>query len=153
IERTMKERWRRELGLDGWAAPELRRRWQAYVPAHLLPRLHAYEPMLAPLVLTRLRLVEALLRSGYAFTGAERFALVQRDALAAAPERRFTVIVGNPPYASSSSTPPWLMATMGRWKSGLGETKSDLVRDEWKFLRLAEWAAEQVPRAVVGLVL
>ncbi|MDC0674958.1 type ISP restriction/modification enzyme [Nannocystis radixulma] len=152
IERTMKDRWCRELGASCDAA-EVLRRWQAYVPAHLLPRLHAYEPMLAPLVVARLRLADALIRSGYAPTGEEQIGLVQRDALAEAPDRRFTVVVGNPPYASSSSAPAWLVAELQRWRSGLGETKSDLLRDEWKFLRLAEWLAEQVPRAAVGLVI
>ncbi|MCY1064075.1 hypothetical protein OV090_04855 [Nannocystis sp. RBIL2] len=153
IERTMKDRWRRELGVAADDDPAVLQRWRAYVPAHLLPRLHAYEPMLAPLVVARLRLADALIRSGYAPRGEEPCGLVRRDALAQPPERRFTVVLGNPPYASSSSAPGWLVAELRRWKSGLTETKSDLLRDEWKFLRLAEWLAEQVPRAVVGLVI
>ncbi|PCC74404.1 hypothetical protein SAMN02745121_04503 [Nannocystis exedens] len=153
IERTMKDRWRRELGARAAEDPAVLQRWRAYVPAHLLPRLHAYEPMLAPLVVARLRLADALIRSGYTPSGEEPCGLVRRDALAEPPGRRFTVVIGNPPYASSSSAPPWLVGELRRWKSGLSETKSDLLRDEWKFLRLAEWLAEQVPRAVVGLVI
>ncbi|WAS90301.1 type ISP restriction/modification enzyme [Nannocystis punicea] len=153
IERTMKDRWRRELGASGADDPAVLQRWRAYVPAQLLPRVHAYEPMLAPLVVARLRLADALIRSGYVPSGEEPIGLVRRDALAEPPGRRFTVVVGNPPYASSSSAPAWLVAELRRWKSGLSETKSDLLREEWKFLRLAEWLAEQVPRAVVGLVI
>ncbi|MDC0723283.1 type ISP restriction/modification enzyme [Nannocystis bainbridge] len=153
IERTMKDRWCRQLGARGWDDPAVLQRWRAYVPAHLLPRLHAFEPMLAPLVVARLRLADALIRSGYASSGQEAFGVIRGDALAEPPTRRFTVVIGNPPYAASSSAPPWLVAELQRWRSGLGETKSDLLRDEWKFLRLAEWLAEQVPRAVVGLVI
>lgn len=152
IERTMKARWAGELG-GAPADPQVLARWRAYVPTWLLPRLHAYEPMRAPRVVARLRLAELLLRSGYAPTGAEPAVIEPRDALAEPPERRFTVVVGNPPYASSSSAPPWLVAAMAGWRAGLGEIKSDLLRDEWKFLRLAEWLAEQVPRAVVGVVI
>lgn len=152
IERTMKDRWCRELGAAGWADPRIVARWRAYVPRHVVPRLSGYEIMAAPALLARLQLAVALARSGC--PGAEVRGMVEvRDALAAAPSRRFTVIVGNPPYGPSQSVPEWLAAALGRWKEGLGETKCDLVREEWKFLRLAEWTCEQVPRAVAGIVI
>lgn len=150
IEATMKGRWRGALGTG--AEAEVLRRWRAYVPVHVLPRLCGVEPMLGAFVVARVQMVGALARTGYVVTGEDRLGVALGDALASPPERRFTVIVGNPPYASSRSSPAWLCAALGRWKEGLHEVKSDLLREEWKFLRLAEWLAEQVPRAVVGVV-
>src|SRR5690606_11942108 len=136
IEATMKGRWRSELGAA--AEAEVLQRWQAYVPAHVLPRLCGYEPMLGPFVVARVQLVRALSRTGYVVRAEERLGVVLGDVLASPPARRFTVIVGNPPYASSRSSPPWLVAALGRWKPNLRELKSDLLREEWKFVRLAE---------------
>jgi len=54
-----------------------------------------------------------------------------------------------PPYSASISEPAWLMEKLEDWKRGLNETKSDLNREEWKFLRLS---VELCDRAGVGVI-
>jgi hypothetical protein len=63
------------------------------------------------------------------------------------------IVVGNPPYSSSIFGGEWIMELLNDYKSGLRETKSDLNREEWKFLRFAQWRIDQTGRGVVGLVI
>lgn len=65
----------------------------------------------------------------------------------------FTIVMGNPPYSSSISEPQWLMESLEEWKRGLNETKMDLNREEWKFLRLGQLTIERVPEGVLGFVI
>ena len=67
--------------------------------------------------------------------------------------RRFTVVVGNPPYSASISEPAWMMRLLDDWKQGLNETKSDLNREEWKFLRFAEFHCTSTGAGIVGFII
>jgi len=100
--------------------------WNDYVPKHLLPRLHAYELMMAPYAIAHMKVGLKLAETGYDFGSEERariyltnalepwqkqLKLPELDALAheAAAvneikrQKRFTVVTGNPPYAGHSS--------------------------------------------------
>jgi predicted helicase len=101
--------------------------WNDYVPQYLLPRLHAFELMMAPYAIAHMKVGLKLAETGYRF-GSEARAriyltnalekpddkqakLVGFDALAHEAEavnkikrsKRFTVIIGNPPYANYSA--------------------------------------------------
>jgi SOS-response transcriptional repressor LexA len=99
--------------------------WNEYVPKHLLPRLHAYELLMAPYAIAHLKVGLKLYETGYRFGTEERariyltnalepwvkqLPLVGFDALAHEAtavnaikrEKWFTVIVGNPPYSKAS---------------------------------------------------
>lgn len=100
--------------------------WNDYVPRHLLPRLHAYELMMAPYAIAHMKIGLKLAETGYQFGTEERariyltnalepwakqLPLIGFDALAHEAtavndikrHKRFTVLVGNPPYSAISS--------------------------------------------------
>jgi hypothetical protein len=102
--------------------------WNQYVPAHLLPRLHAFELMMAPYAIAHMKIGLKLAETGYRFGTQERariyltnalepwvkqLPLIGFDALAheaaAVNEikrhKRFTVVIGNPPYSHKTANP------------------------------------------------
>jgi hypothetical protein len=176
IHRTLQTRWRAE-GLDG---PQRLEAWNAYVPAHLLPRLHGFEVMMAPYAIAHLKLGLKLLETGYRFQSPERARIYLTDALEpAGPARptralkalaretrdvaalkqrqRFTVILGNPPYsgisANRSATADRLVDAY-RTVDGraLNERKLWLQDDYVKFIRLAQTTLEATGCGLLGFI-
>lgn len=141
IHRRMEEHWK----VDGKSAVEISAAWNAYVPAHLLPRLTAFELMMAPYTIAHMKVGLKLSETGYNFGSDERARIFLTNALepakdldselgfvseALAHEARasntakklspFTVVIGNPPYANYSAN--------------LGETARSLV-DRYRHFR------------------
>jgi predicted helicase len=108
------------------SAAQQRDAWNEYVPNHLLPRLHGYELMMAPYAIAHMKIGLKLTELGYNFASdaraqiyltnalepwLDKVASMQFDALAheadavnrIKKDRRFTVIIGNPPYANYSA--------------------------------------------------
>jgi len=100
--------------------------WNQYVPAALLPRLHAFELMMAPYAIAHMKIGLKLAETGYRFGTEERARIYLTNALepkvkqlpqigfdslaheaAAVNEikwyKRFTVVIGNPPYSYMSA--------------------------------------------------
>ncbi len=100
--------------------------WNKYVPRHLLPRLHGYELMMAPYAIAHMKIGLKLAETGYCFGVEERARIYLTNALepkvnqppqigfkALALEavavneikwyKRFTVVIGNPPYSYMSA--------------------------------------------------
>ena len=128
IERTMKEKWCKELKRNKWDDPVILARWQEYVPKHLLTRLYGYELMMASYSIAHLKLAFKLRETGYLIKNEERLHIYLTNSLeppsddqqilpgvmlALAKEAkevneikrniRFTVFVGNPPYSLLSA--------------------------------------------------
>ena len=129
IEQTMKDRWCRELKVESWSDERVVACWNEYVPKHLLPRLYAFELMMASYAICHLKLSFKLGETGYAFGGDDRLHVHLTNSLdepsAAANPRleslfvtlaeqarevdnikrnmRFTVLMGNPPYSGLSA--------------------------------------------------
>jgi predicted helicase len=123
IHRTLAAKWQQQRLTDA----QQRAVWNDYVPQHLLPRLHAYELMMAPYAIAHMKIGLKLAETGYRFGTEERARiyltnaleklddkqakLIGFDALAHEAEavhkikklKRFTVIIGNPPYANYSA--------------------------------------------------
>lgn len=126
IHRTLVEKWKRE----GHGEKKILDLWNDYVPAHLLPRLHGYELLMAPYAIAHLKIGLKLHETGYRFGSEERARIYLTNALEPANEsrkqmefkewipalaheaeavnavkrhQRFTVVVGNPPYSGVSS--------------------------------------------------
>lgn len=118
IYRTLKSKWQQQRLSDAQQVDA----WNDYVPKHLLPRLHAFELMMAPYAIAHMKFGLKLAETGYRFGADERgriyltnalepwmqqLLLIDFDALAheaaAVNEikrhKRFTVVVGNPPYS------------------------------------------------------
>ncbi|MEW6734813.1 MAG: type ISP restriction/modification enzyme [Acidobacteriota bacterium] len=128
IERTMKERWCRELKKKDWKDPAIVAEWNEYVPKHLLPRLYGFELMMASYAIAHLKLSFKLGETGYHLKDTDRIRVFLTNSLeppsdegqskfgeifpALAQEAKtvnevkhnqhFTVVIGNPPYSIQS---------------------------------------------------
>ena len=174
IHRTLTAKWNQQ----GMSEAQRQAAWNDYVPKHLLPRLYGYELMMAPYAIAHMKIGLKLFETGYRFGSEERVRVyltnalepaheVQRQLEVLAPalaheaqavaevkrDVRFTVVVGNPPYSASISEPAWVMRLLDDWKQGLNETKSDLNREEWKFLRLAQHHCITTGAGIVGFII
>lgn len=122
IHETMQAEFKKQ-GLDGEAA---RKAWVSYVRKDLLPRINGFELMMAPYIVSHLRLGLALQETGFTFTKNDRLrvfltntlepriprqldflgkSVAEEASLAAAVKSDLasTVLVGNPPYAIQSA--------------------------------------------------
>jgi predicted helicase len=126
IHNTMVTRWDKERV----SKTDQVKKWNTYVPTHLLPRLYAYELMMAPYAIAHMKVGLKLSETG--FTAWEKLGSENRaniyltnalepwtqqpelpgfNALAhesaavneVKKSKRFTVVIGNPPYSAISS--------------------------------------------------
>ncbi len=161
IHRTLTERWKRER----LSKSQQLEAWNEYVPRHLLPRLHGYELMMAPYAIAHMKLGLKLGETGYRFDSDERARVFLTNALEPSSDRqlhiadwapalaheaqavnavkrkqRFTVVIGNPPYANfgQQNRNHWITALLATYKQGLDERKINLDDDYIKFIRFAQ---------------
>lgn len=132
IERRLKDKWCAELGIQDWADERVARRWSSYVSTQLLPRLYGFELMMAPYAIAHLKLTIKLAETGYQLKPTDRLNVFLTDSLAppttlATPgladmftrlaaeardvgevkrAKRFTVVLGNPPYLREKERGP-----------------------------------------------
>ena len=152
--------------------------WNEYVPKHLLPRLHGYELLMAPYAIAHLKIGLKLFETGYRFESNERARVYLTNALEPAGDeqrmldflpalaheatavneikrkQRFTAIVGNPPYAKSSSNRSDVAESLVSEYKRLvyGETNVQPLSDDYlKFVAFAFKVAAP-HTAVVGLI-
>ena len=182
IHNHLKERWRpaNSENLPG-GSPHFKsfeQYWNHYVPNHLLPRLHAYELMMAPYAIAHMKIGLKLAETGYRFETEERARIYLTNALeepddkqakligfdalaheaAAVNEikrnKRFTVVIGNPPYSGvSSNTGEWITRLIKDYHfvngEPLGERNPKWLQDDYvKFIRFGQW---QLSNSGVGL--
>lgn len=151
--------------------------WNEYVPKALLPRLHAYELMMAPYAIAHMKVGLKLAETGYKFATEERariyltnalepwvkqLPLIGFDALAheaaAVNEikrcKRFTVVIGNPPYSNFGqlNKNPFILGLLEDYKRGLDERKINLDDDFIKFVRFAQWCVSTSQLGVFGFI-
>lgn len=126
IHKTMTAKWK----AMGHSDKKIALLWNQYVPEHLLPRLHAYELLMAPYAIAHLKVGLKLYETGYRFGSDERARIYLTNALEPASDgkkqmefaewlpalahearavnevkrkQRFTIVIGNPPYSGVSS--------------------------------------------------
>ena len=107
--------------------------WNEYVPKHLLPRLFGFELMMAPYAIAHMKIGLKLYETGYRFRSDERAQIYLTNALEPASDvkkqmefkewipalahealavndikrrKRFTIVVGNPPYLREKERGP-----------------------------------------------
>ena len=189
IHKHLKERWRpaNSENLPG-GSPHFKsfaEYWNDYVPQHLLPRLHAFELMMAPYAIAHMKIGLKLAETGYKFATEEsariyltnalepwqkQLPLIGFDALAheaaavneVKRHKRFTVVIGNPPYSKiSSNLTPEMRATVERYRYLDGEKikergalqfEINLQDDYVKFFRLCEEKISTSKVGVLGLI-
>jgi type I restriction-modification system DNA methylase subunit len=181
IHRTLSEKWTKE----GRTKNKQNEAWNDYVPKHLLPRLHAFELMMAPYAIAHMKIGLKLAETGYRFGAEERARIYLTNALepkvkqlpqigfdalaheaAAVNEikwyKRFTVVIGNPPYSKiSSNLTTEMRATIEQYRYLDGEKikergalqfEINLQDDYVKFFRLCEEKIRTSNVGVLGLI-
>ena len=166
IHRTLTEKWTKQ----GMNQVQRLDAWNDYVPAHLLPRLYGYELMMAPYAIAHMKIGLNLSETGYRFLSNERvriyltnalepwqrqlklpdFEALAHEAVAVNEvkrEKRFTVIIGNPPYSGvSANNSDTAVRLVDAYKivdgEALGERKHWLQDDYVKFIRVGQMIVE-----------
>lgn len=77
IHKRMTEHWQGQ----GKSTAEIKAAWNAYVPAHLLPRLTAFELMMAPYTIAHMKVGLKLSETGHTFDSDERARIFLTNAL------------------------------------------------------------------------
>jgi predicted helicase len=150
--------------------------WDGYVAEHLLNRVFGFELLMAPYAVAHLKLGMQLQRTGYQFRSDQRLGIYLTNTLEEAAKRSehlfaawvadeanaaaeikgtlpIVVVTGNPPYSASMSEGRWILSLIADYRKGLKEKKADLKREEWKFLRFAQWRIEKTGYGVVAFVI
>ncbi len=178
IHKTMTAKWK-AAGLNETKCNES---WNEYVPRHLLPRLFGYELMMAPYAIAHMKLGLKLAETGYRFQTAARaqvyltnaleppfrqMPLIGFDALAheaksvneVKREKRFTVVIGNPPYSGEGMNKGiWIRGLIESYMfvdgSPLGEKgKKNWLQDDYvKFVRYGQFSIELAGAGVLGFI-
>jgi predicted helicase len=175
IHRTLTAKWKQQRLSDA----QQQAAWNDYVPTHLLPRLHAFELLMAPYAIAHMKIGLKLAETGYRFGTEERariyltnalepwvrqLPLIGLDALAHEASvvneikrhKRFTIVIGNPPYSKSSRTQnAWIDRIMEEYKRTVraAETQIQALSDDYsKFLRLAHFTLESSKLGVLGYI-
>jgi len=148
---------------------EFHDRWNEYVSDHLLPRLYGFELMMAPYAIAHMKIGLKLSETGYSFSSHERARIYltnsleppqdfsdrfEFDAPALAHEaqavnavkrtKRFTVVIGNPPYSNFGQLNeiPFIRSLLDDYRRELDETKLNIDDDFIKFVRFSQYLLE-----------
>lgn len=177
IHKTLVAKWEAQ----GHTERKIDALWNEYVPKHLLTRLHGYELLMAPYAIAHLKIGLKLYETGYRFGSDERARVYLTNALEPAHDfsgqfefaipalaheahavnevkraQRFSVVVGNPPYASvSSNNGQWITDLISAYKERVRdqETQIRTISDDYvKFLRLSEWLVASTGIGMVGMI-
>ena len=184
IHRTLTQKWKAR----GHTKNGIEALWNEYVPVHLLPRLHGYEILMAPYAIAHLKIGLKLHETGYHFGSDERARIYLTNTLeppsdlgqmklegllealareaqavnAVKRTRRFTVVIGNPPYSLlSANMEPHHRALVEHYKflnggrireRGALQLEKNLNDDYVKFIRFTQLTLEQGGVGVSGLI-
>jgi predicted helicase len=178
IHRTLVAKWK----VQGNSESKIDKLWNEYVPRHLLTRLYGYELLMAPYAIAHLKFGLKLYETGYHFGSDERARVYLTNALEPAQDfsgqfkfaipalaheakavniikekTRFTVIIGNPPYAGISvnmSDHAQKLVDRYRFIAGdrIDEVKLWLQNDYIKFIALAQGIVERSAVGVWGFI-
>jgi predicted helicase len=136
--------------------------WSKYVDEHLVPRLNGFELLMASYAMAHLKLDMLLTETGYKQSKEQRFKIyltnsleehhpdtgtlfanwLSSEANEANQIKRDTpvmVVIGNPPYAvSSTNKGEWIQNLIADYKKDLKEKKINLDDDYIKFIRYGQ---------------
>lgn len=151
--------------------------WSGYVEEHLVPRLNGFEILMASYSMAHLKLDLLLNETGYKPTGNQkRFNIFLTNSLeeyhpdtgtlfatwlsAEANEANrikrdspIMVVLGNPPYAvSSSNKGEWIQSLLKDYKQELNERKINLDDDYIKFIRYGQHYIEKKGEGVLAYI-
>lgn len=176
IHRTLTAKWRQaELNTS-----QQQTAWNAYVPKHLLPRLHGYELMMAPYAIAHMKMGLKLFETGYRFGSQERVRIYLTNALEPAnnllllagitpalaheaqavnsikQQRAFTVVIGNPPYSGHSANQmenDWIGLRNAYYfidGKPLGERNPKWLQDD--YVKLIRFGQQRLEQTKIGIL-
>jgi predicted helicase len=150
--------------------------WSNYVEKHLLSRLNGFELIMASYAMAHLKLDLLLSETGFKATKEQRFKIyltntleehhpdtgtlfanwLSTEANEANQIKRDTpvmVVLGNPPYAvSSSNKNPWISSLITDYKKGLDERKINLDDDYIKFIRYGQHLIDKTGGGILAYI-
>ncbi len=152
--------------------------WQPYVENDLIPRLNGFEILMASYAICHLKLELLLRQTGYDPAGLSRrfnvflansledadpatgtlFASwLSREAREANRVKRdapVMVVLGNPPYAvSSSNKSDWIVKLLESYKKNLGERNIQPLSDDYiKFIRMGQYYVEKNGQGILAYI-
>lgn len=182
IFKTMVAKWQKEKKNEA----QIKELWNAYVPAHLLPRVYGYEIMMASYAIAHMKIGLKLHETGYNFNSNERVHVYLTNALEPPSEladeraadlfgalgheaqavnkvkreKRFTVVVGNPPYSGESANKgEWIRKLMEDYKKEPGgreklkEKNPKWINDDYvKFLRYGQYIIDKNAKGILAFI-
>ncbi len=157
---------------------ELNKAWNDYVPKHLLPRLNGFELMMAPYAVAHMKLAMVLKDTSYSFASNERLNVyltntleepgnsdgqmslfddpIAGESIAANAVKKnngINIVIGNPPYSSSSSNRgEWILNLISDYKRGLNEKKVNLDDDYIKFIRFGQFIVNKAGKGILAYI-
>lgn len=183
IYKTMTAKWQGE----GHSNDVIKGKWNEYVPDNLLPRLYGFELMMAPYAVAHMKMGLKLHDTGYDFKSRERARIYLTNALEPAHgfsgqleldapslaheaqavndiklHKRFTVVIGNPPYSQMSQNlgeqeralvAPYRFIDGARIQERGAITFERNLQDDYiKFIRLSEIYIIAAGAGVCGII-
>ncbi len=175
IHKTMTNKWEKA----GHPTRSQQQLWNDYVPKHLLPRLYGFELLMAPYAIAHMKIGLKLWEAGYRFGSNERAHIFLTNSLEPPQDfsdtfaqmaptlaheaqavniikrnKRFTVIIGNPPYSNYGqlNKNPFILELLEDYKRGLNEKKLNLDDDFIKFIRLSQSLIESAGYGILGFI-
>lgn len=166
----------------GLSADDLKKAWNAYVPVHLLPRINAFELMMAPYAVAHMKLAMILRDTGYEFGSENRLNVYLTNSLeepgnsdgqltlwsdplatesisanAVKKNEGINVIIGNPPYSGESANKgSWIMGLMEDYKKEPGgEIKLQEKNPKWlndDYVKFIRYAQHFATKAGAGII-
>lgn len=162
----------------GLSDADMKQAWNTYVPEHLLPRINAFELMMAPYAVTHMKLAMVLRDTGYEFKSDKRLNVyltntleeagnsdgqltlwsdpLATESIAANAVKKnsgLNIVVGNPPYSSSSSNRgEWITNLVSSYKKDLNERKINLDDDYIKFIRYGQQIVESGSQGILAYI-
>ncbi|TKI69969.1 DNA methyltransferase [Sulfurimonas crateris] len=151
-------------------------KWNSYVTEHLIPRLHGFEIVMASYAMAHLKLDLLLKLTGYEPTTTQRLkvfltnsleehhdetgnlfasflATESQEADRVKKETPVMVVMGNPPYAvSSSNKGEWISKLLQDYKKNLNERKISLDDDYIKFIRYGQHYVENNGEGILAYI-
>ncbi len=178
IHETMQAEYARR-GLSPEAA---KKEWLAYVRRDLLPRINGFELMMAPYIVSHLRLGLALQQTGFTFGKQDRLRVFLTNSLSPAVPTQLdvvsphiaeeakmaasiklgsaiSVVLGNPPYSghSANNSITEIVELVHEYRRDIPELsrpgQGKWLQDDYvKFFRFAEVMLARVPCGVLGFI-
>ena len=161
---------------------ELHDAWNEYVPKHLLPRLNAFELMMAPYAVAHMKLAMVLKDTGYDFKSDKRLQVfltntleepgnsdgqmtlfedpLAAESIAANQVKKnagINTVIGNPPYSSESSNKnKWIDSLMEDFKKE-PNSRNRLQEQNYKainddYVKFIRFAMEQLKKSDCSMV-